>query len=45
MIQRHVFQRSRSQPGTQFLASRLQGAVRYDRIAGYFDRLALRTGG
>jgi len=37
MIQRHVFQRSRSQPGTQFLASRLQGAVRYDRIAGYFD--------
>jgi len=37
MIRRYVFQRSRSMPGKQFLEERLQGAVAYDRIAGYFD--------
>ncbi|HOJ99854.1 MAG TPA: helicase-related protein [Termitinemataceae bacterium] len=37
MIYRHVFQRSRSMPGKQFLVDRLKGAVGYDRIAGYFD--------
>ncbi len=37
MIYRHVFQRSRSMPGKRFLEERLQNAVGYDRIAGYFD--------
>lgn len=43
MIRRYVFHRNRQ--GTRFLPERLEGAVSYDRIAGYFDSSLLEFAG
>ncbi len=43
MISRHVFHRGAK--GTRFLTDRLQGALSYDRIAGYFDSSLLEFAG
>ena len=43
MINRHVFHRQ--QTGSSFLTERLQNAVGYDRIAGYFDSSLLEFAG